>query len=189
MKRDSPEDPEEVRLRPAEEAVGVAEAEARLARREATRALNARREAAAAFVVDVDAPNTEVFNYDTTQEVQVVAVQQTVHREQRREILSAESKDSEDDEDDEEKELSPRVYAKDDLTYEPVPYEPVPYEPTAYVPYEPTAYVPYEPTAYVPYEPTAYVPYEPTAYVQLPVPYDLAEMDGNSGFGESEEEL
>jgi hypothetical protein len=181
-KRDSPDDFEEPPtrrpfvLRPAEEAVGVTEAEARLARREATRALNARREAAAAFVVDVDAPNTEDFHFDRTLEVQVVAVQQTVRREQRIQVICAEGKDSEDDED-EERELLPH----EGLSGTPE------YVPTAYMPSYSPEYVPTSP-AYMP----SYSPeYVPTSPAYMPEDGDFIHEDGNSGYdedGNSDEE-
>ena len=186
-KRDSPEDPEaeeppkraEVRrpfvLRPAEEAVGVTVPQARLARRAATRALNARREAAAAYTVVVDAPNTEDFCVDEATEVQVVAVQQTVRREQRREVLCAEA---------DELQVTLPPHGTEGLYLsrgEPAPTSPA-YEPTSPA-YEPSDYAPTSP-AYAPTSP-AYAPTSP-AYAPTSPAY-VPDEDGNSGFGEDEE--
>jgi hypothetical protein len=182
-KRDSPDDPEppeepkraeiEQELVPRRPFVlyaaprmsceGPSEPEAsvaRSARREATRARNARAAAAAAFVVDVDAPNTVNFGIDHALEVQVVAVQQTERRNlPPREVFCAESvepaptvayrapesKDSEDSDSDDEEvfQLPPHgseglYLSRGDPPLWPLSpaYEP-PYEPSeAYVPSE-----------------------------------------------------
>jgi hypothetical protein len=164
----------------------------RQALRVANRARLARAEREAAYVVDVDAPNTEDFVFDPTdpnKEVHVVAVQQTKLREvapRPREVICADSfepaptvayrapegKDSEDSDSDSEVELPPhgsegaylsRAYlSRDGPALSP-------------------AYAPSSP-AYAPFSP-AYAPTSP-AYAPSPEDSDedfVPDEDGNSG--------
>jgi hypothetical protein len=163
-------------------------AEASLARqalRKANRARLVRAEKAAAYVVDVDAPNTGDFPVDPTAEVRVVAVQQTELRQvppRPREVICAESfepaptvayrapegKDSEDS--DSEVELPPHGSEGAYLS-------------RAYLSRDGPALSP----AYAPFSP-AYEPsdaYEPSnAYAPSPEDSDedfVPDEDGNSG--------